>query len=420
MRVSEIRSVTNKRTKLFYSCGGWYEARMEIKKWFIGTITALLCASSFASSVPLRVRFVKGNIADKTAAVKESSGEDAAFLSLAAIDFALEYKALLGNDRDLDALALSGISALSADSLASLDDAGREAVSEKLVKIFSLFSSDTVRIAVLNKTTALRDLLPPEPCITLLHDYLADTPGSGDENAVVKAAVKALSEIGDSRSFALLFSCRKEQKWPNCTQEIDDALALLADKSFPQIVDIIREGNVKSDIRPLFDLFIKNKKTPASFQSEIAENVLSETIYIANNASSITRETVSLQVDALDVIVQNKWTRSAPAVLSFFDLAEREYKAGVMTDGEFAKTIYAFAEIAPVDASSRLASYLAALNRQTESGAKTSETIALALIGALGRIGNKSSFDTLLYVTYVNYSEPVIAAARDALARLKW
>ena len=90
---------------------------MEIKKWFIGTITALLCVSSFASSVPLRVRFVKGNIADKTAAVKESSGEDAAFLSLAAIDFALEYKALLGNDRDLDALALSGISALSADSL---------------------------------------------------------------------------------------------------------------------------------------------------------------------------------------------------------------------------------------------------------------------------------------------------------------
>ena len=163
-----------------------------------------------------------------------------------------------------------------------------------------------------------------------------------------------------------------------------------------------------------------NEKRPASFQSEIAENVLSETIYIANNASSITRETVSLQVDALDVIVKNKWTRSAPAVLSFFDLAEREYKAGVMTDGEFAKTIYAFAEIAPVDASSRLASYLAALNRQTESGAKTSETIALALIGALGRIGNKSSFDTLLYVTYVNYSEPVIAAARDALARLKW
>ena len=218
----------------------------------------------------------------------------------------------------------------------------------------------------------------------------------------------------------MLQAARRQQKWPQYGKDIDEALALLADKSLPEVIAVIREGNVKSDIRPLFDVLIKNEKISASFKSEIAENVLSETIYIANNASSITRETVSLQVDALDVIVQNKWTRSAQAVLSFFDLAEREYKAGVMTDGEFVKTINAVAEIAPVDASSRLASHLAALNRQTESGAKVSDTIALALIGALGRIGNKSSFDTLLYVTYVNYPEPVIAAARDALARLKW
>mgnify|MGYP000905018053 CR=1 FL=1 len=393
---------------------------MEIKKWFIGTITALLCVSSFASSVPLRVRFVKGNIADKAAAVKESSGEDAAFLSRAAIDFALEHKALLGNDRDLDALALSGISALSADSLVSLDYGGREAISEKLVKLFSLFSSDTVRIAIVNKIASLRDSLPMEPCIVLLNDYLANAASSAGENGVVKAAVRTLGEIGDSRSFSVLFACRRRQKWPEYGKDIDDAIAVLADKSLPQVIAVIREGNVKSDIRPLFDLLIKNEKISAAFKSEIAENVLSETIYIANNASSITRETVGLQVDALDVIVQNKWTRSAPAVLSFFDLAEREYKAGVMTDGEFVKVINAAAEIAPVDASSRLASHLAALNRQTESGAKVSDTIALALIGALGRIGNKSSFDTLLYVTYVNYSEPVIAAARDALARLKW
>lgn len=381
---------------------------------------ALAGVSCFAASAPLRIQFVKGAIADKTAAVRESSGEDAAFLSKQAIDFALEHKALLGNDRDLDALALAGVLALPADSVASLDYVSRQVLSEKLVKLFSLFSSDTVRIAILNKAAALRDSLPMEPCIVLLNDYLANAAPSAGENGVVKAAVRTLGEIGDSRSFSVLFACRRRQKWPEYGKDIDDAIALLADKSLPQVIDIIREGNVKSDIRPLFDALIKNEKISPAFKSEIAENVLSETIYIANNASSITRETVGLQVDALDVIVQNRWTRSAPAVLSFFDLAEREYQAGVMTDGEFVKAINAVAEIAPVDASSRLASYLAALNRQTESGAKVSETIALAVIGALGRIGNKSSFDTLLYVTYVSYPESVIAAARDALARLKW
>lgn len=391
-----------------------------MNRCFIRTIIALLCASCFASSAPLRIQFVKGNIVDKTAAVRESSGEDAAFLSKEAIDFALEHKVLLGNDRDLDTLALAGVLALPANSVASLDYGEREALSEKFVKLFSLFPSDTVRIAILNKAAALRDSLPTEPCIVLLNDYLANAVSSAGENGVVKAAVRTLGEIGDSRSFSVLFTARRQQKWPEYGKDIDEAIALLADKSLPQVIAVIREGNVKNGIRPLFDVLIKNEKISASFKSEIAENVLSETIYIANNASSITRETVSLQVDALDVIVQNKWTRSAPAVLSFFDLAEREYKAGVMTDGEFVKAINAAAEIAPVDASSRLASYLAALNKQTESGAKVSETIALALIGALGRIGNKSSFDTLLYVTYVNYPEPVIAAARDALARLKW
>ena len=391
-----------------------------MKRRFITTIIALAGASCFAASAPLRIQFVKGAIADKTAAVRESWGEDAAFLSKQAIDFALEHKALLGDDRDLDALALAGVLALPADSVASLDYVSRQALSEKLVKLFSLFSSDTVRIAIVNKIASLRDSLPMEPCIVLLNDYIANAAPAAGENDVVKAAVRTLGEIGDSRSFSVLFACRRRQKWPEYGKDIDDAIAVLADKSLPQVIDIIREGNVKSDIRPLFDALIKNEKISPVFKSEIAENMLSETIYIANNASSITRETVGLQVDALDVIVQNKWTRSAPAVLSFFDLAEREYQAGVMTDGEFVKAINAVAEIAPVDASSRLASYLAALNRQTESGAKVSETIALAVIGALGRIGNKSSFDTLLYVTYVSYPESVIAAARDALARLKW
>ena len=391
-----------------------------MKRRFITTIIALAGASCFAASAPLRIQFVKGAIADKTAAVRESSGEDAAFLSKQAIDFALEHKALLGDDRDLDALALAGVLALPADSVASLDYVSRQALSEKLVKLFSLFSSDTVRIAIVNKIASLRDSLPMEPCIVLLNDYIANAATAAGENDVVKAAVRTLGEIGDSRSFSVLFACRRRQKWPEYGKDIDDAIAVLADKSLPQVIDIIREGNVKSDIRPLFDALIKNEKISPVFKSEIAENMLSETIYIANNASSITRETVGLQVDALDVIVQNKWTRSAPAVLSFFDLAEREYQAGVMIDGEFVKAINAVAEIAPVDASSRLASYLAALNRQTESGAKVSETIALAVIGALGRIGNKSSFDTLLYVTYVSYPESVIAAARDALARLKW
>ena len=76
------------------------------------------------------------------------------FLSKEAIDFALEHKVLLGNDRDLDTLALAGVLALPANSVASLDYGEWEALSEKFVKLFSFFLSDMVRIAILlNGTT---------------------------------------------------------------------------------------------------------------------------------------------------------------------------------------------------------------------------------------------------------------------------
>ena len=44
----------------------------------------------------------------------------------------------------------------------------------------------------------------------------------------------------------------------------------------------------------------------------------------------------------------------------------------------------------------------------------------LALIQALGDLGDKTAFDYLLYVGYLEYPESVKKASRDALARLQW
>ena len=67
-----------------------------------------------------------------------------------------------------------------------------------------------------------------------------------------------------------------------------------------------------------------------------------------------------------------------------------------------------------------LSSYLAELNEQTENGNPCSKTVVLAVINALGLLGDKTAFDNLLYVSYIGYPEEVIEASRNALARLKW
>ena len=44
-------------------------------------------------------QFIKGNISDKTAAVRESSGQESVWLSQKAIEFVLENNEIIGTDR---------------------------------------------------------------------------------------------------------------------------------------------------------------------------------------------------------------------------------------------------------------------------------------------------------------------------------
>ncbi len=71
-------------------------------------------------------------------------------------------------------------------------------------------------------------------------------------------------------------------------------------------------------------------------------------------------------------------------------------------------------------AAQTLSIYLGLLNSETEQTGTYNEQIMLAVIKSLGDLGDKTAFDYLLYVGYLNYPETIISASRDALARLKW
>ena len=59
-------------------------------------------------------------------------------------------------------------------------------------------------------------------------------------------------------------------------------------------------------------------------------------------------------------------------------------------------------------------------SKTLEKGNSVSSEIALAVINTLGAIGDKAAFDSLLAVTYLNYEESVLTAAREALSGLRW
>jgi hypothetical protein len=72
------------------------------------------------------------------------------------------------------------------------------------------------------------------------------------------------------------------------------------------------------------------------------------------------------------------------------------------------------------EAAQALALQLGLINSQMEKDKTFDQDILMAVISALGNIGDKVAFDYLLYIGYLPYPDDIQKAAREAMNRLKW
>lgn len=391
-----------------------------MKKKVIGCCIFFICVSFiFAEGTENKKKFIKGNLSEKTAIVKQAPVNEVVELATDAIDFAINNKEILGDDKELAVLAVVGITMLPQSYFESIDDVKKAEMNNKFLTLFNNFKDDAVRIAVLNKLSNVN--IPAEEfTITLNEIMLGDDIISANKN-FVKTVINTLGIIGDSNSFDILYNLLNNNTWSYYVNDIENALGPIAQKSSKNVIDLIKKGSI-ADCRRIFDLIQKNEKNSQFFKAEVAENVLAQTIYIVGTTSFDDKELVSLQLDSIRVLTKYKWTRAARTMVAFFDVAVSEYEAKQMSHTEFIEVIKGVSVIVPIDAVSICSNCLVGMNKKKESGkfSESDEKVVLALISALGAIGDKAAFDSLLAVTYYNYSDNVITAARNALARLKW
>ena len=362
--------------------------------------------------------FVKGNLSEKTSAVKAATKDDVEELSKRAIDFAIENKEILGEDRELAALAVSGILAVPQSSVEELSDSEKAKLSDELLNLYNLFNDETVKIAVLNKISRLN--VSTQKFKEALDRYLTDCNPETENRAILIASLQTIGNIGDSGSFNILLNNAKKNEWQKYQVENEKALGLLCVKAENELINIIGSGNA-DECRKIFDFVMKNQKNNQIFCAKISESVLARAIYIYENSGSANEKLISLQIDSFSVLKDLKWTRASATTIRFFDVAVVEFENSQMNELLFCPVIEGIAETSPIDGVSKLSSYLSKLNKSMEDEkSKVSEPVVLSLIKTLGAIGDKNAFDSLLAVTYYNYSDTVIAAARDALAKLKW
>lgn len=387
------------------------------KSFFILTVL-FFTSYLFSMGSKNQRNFVKGNLIDKTEAVKAASEVEIVDLAKAAIEFSLNYKEILGDDSELSALAISGITALPVEYIENSNMTEKNLISEKLIGLYSVFEDENVKIAVLNKISSFK--FSVENFIPLLNDFVKNSSVNEENLVLLKSVVNTLGSIGNNQSFIIMLGALSEKKWEPLFENLEKSLCMLAEPLEKEILDILRRGNIK-DCRRLFDLIVKKSENSQIFKAEIAENVLLRTIYIYENSNSTGEDLISLQLESFDFLKKLKWTRASNTIVSYLKTARSEYDQKLLEEDKFCEIITGVSDVAPIGAIQPLATYLIFLNsKMEEKSSDVSENLVLAIIKSLGAIGDKNAFDALLGVTYFEYSDSVIAAARDALAKLKW
>ncbi|MDE6774071.1 MAG: hypothetical protein K2J14_05525, partial [Treponemataceae bacterium] len=254
-------------------------------------------------------QFIKGNLSEKTAAIREATGSDIPLLSQAGLDFVILDKPFLGNDRELSALAAASVLV---SPVAAITQRQADSLSDKLTHIFSLYDDETVRIVVLEKLVPLSVQYRSEKAVALVNEYLR----SAAENETTKAAVAAAGAIGDSATFGIIYDAWKTGRWPSLAAETGAALVGLSERSIADAVQAISVADGR-ETYAFFMLLTGDEKKSPNFRAEIAENALSKAIYTTEDLSGSMEDTISLQTAAVKVIAECHWVRASQLVIRY-------------------------------------------------------------------------------------------------------
>lgn len=389
-----------------------------MKRLFLSLFILFIFFPCFSQTA--KQRFLKGNLSDKATVLRDAANEDKYWLSFKSIDFVYENYQYLGDDRDFENFAVSAIYSIPDFEGLTLSKESYQEIGKKLRLIyFNYTSSNNVKCAILSKYVSLRNYYPTEELTAGINADLMKTDPALMDSTLFHSIVSALGVIGDKESFVLLFDAYAKNKVTQYNNELREALSNLIPQGIDLYLSLIHSKDIDY-LRATYNLINNNSKISQNFISEIAENLLNESILLMSNSTEKTKELVAIQLGAINILDVNNCTRAASSVVAYFDVAKRVHSNSLISDKDFVGVVYALGNLAPISSVSPLVEYLESANASVEKEEMVSYEVVTAIIKTLGAIGDKSAFDSLLAVTYLDYPDYVLSATREALAGLKW
>ncbi|MDR2898605.1 MAG: hypothetical protein LBU99_07280 [Spirochaetaceae bacterium] len=363
--------------------------------------------------------FIKASLSDKTSLLRDAAGKtsvDMGSLFIDALQFAIESRPVLGGDPELIQLTVQGLS--------FVNTYNPQEHLPLLWQVFEVFPEVQVRVLVMESLGAIAAAASSgtDEIVSRLNTFLLEqaSPGRADDS-VVLAVVNTLGKFNDSTSFIPLFRVVSGNRSSSVRDAAAAVLNTITENYAKNIISLIRTESLPGKLAA-FRLSEKNTAISDILKGEIAETALKTAIDISETSQEGEQRKMlrHLRREAVLDITEVRWSRASPQVIRYIYMTQTDYKNNLVDADALIEVIDCLSVMGTQEAAQTLSIYLGLLNSDTEETGSYNETVVLAVINALGALGDKIAFDYLLYVSYLSYSETVIAASRDAMGRLTW
>ncbi len=391
------------------------------KKCIALTLAAYLCAALSAQSADPVVlsyqrNFIRASISTKLELLSDASRIGTVNMTPLYVDalaFVRQYYPVLGGDSQL-----LDIATVSVTKIASFSDLSAETPIEEL---FTLIPDTRVRIACIDSLSSLPQGGNRTEFLKSWFASALDTGKSGSTDIKVLAAcATALGRIGDSSSFDALFKAANGAADSSVIAASTMAINALQSGYTEKILGKITQNNLQESYAA-YSLAARKENLADSDRGKIAEAGFTVAVsQPAQETAASATARISLLKDSMADLKRLRWSQASSAVTRYFYAVQADYKSGKTGIDRLIPVINCMGSMQSNEAAQALSIFLGLLNSETEQKKTYNEQLMLAVIQALGDLGDKTAFDYLLYIGYLDYPESVKKASRDALARLEW
>ncbi len=384
---------------------------------FLGSVHSHTSASTLSEDpivVSYQRNFIRAGISTKLellSGASEIPSVNMTPLYSDALYFAISSFYVLGEDRQLVDIACSAVNAAAAGQDPS--------ILPSIYEIFPLFTNSVLRISCIN---AIAKLSGPEgEGFEFLKTWFASAlddceSGKFVDPRIMTSALEAFAVLGNPSVFPFVFRAAVSNLDSSVVAAAGKTINSLNEGYTDNILSIILEKNPEKT-QAAFSFAVSNENLQEADLGMIAENVFNTMLEVDSQGNP---DAAPVLESSLEVLTRLKWFRASPSVLRYFYRMQSEYKTENIGAEKLIPVINCLGAMGTTEAAQALSIFLGLMNSETEQKKTCNENLMLSIINALGDLGDKSAFDYLLYVGYLDYPESVKQASRDALARLKW